>query len=520
MIKKLILLLSLTLLLVPATTSNAEHLYNEENGYHYYFDSASGFYIRLDNPRKNNISTNIINELTFTVYWYDKENSKPYFGYDKIDRGDFKIDTKEKHLKITKQLYSHVYTIHDIDTKLTQTKTGYKIPIEIKNYDSTDTSYRNFKGQSGKIDIELNYYHVDHTNAKYYVDFAAGKDMKMFGDKLMLRFPVDSYIADNSLYQSVLLDQRLVIDVREKPLPSDNYLFLSQQFTIDDANRSLFAEPSQWGDITIAYDGVVPKAMEGYNLAILKNIYGKWVPIGGIVNSQKKTVTAVFDDFGTYAIGLVYKDYGLEQHWAKKEALGLAYKGIIQPEINNKDLSLLLNLDQPINRFTYTVLLSRALGFQPMDYTGVFTDIEEKNYNQDELGYLMAGVMNGLVYGKESSLPGYMIMEPNKPLTREEAVAFLSRATSLNSQADQKKTTSKFTKKKKGAVVEDNPKAQLQKVYKDADKISDWAADAVLQATNEKLIPTTSGKFNPQSMLTNGEALSMIYKLMEVKKLK
>ena len=298
MTKRIILLLCLTLLLVPITT-HAEHVYNEENGYHYYFDNSSGFYIRLDNPRKNNISTNIIDELTFTVYWYDKENRQPYFGYDEINNGYFAIDTKEKHLKITKQLYNHVYTIHDLDTKLTQTKTGYKIPIEIKNYDSTDTSYRNFRGQSGKIDIELNYYHVDHTNAKYYVDFVAGKDIKMFGDKLMLRFPINSYIADNSLYQSVLLDQRLIIDVREKPMPSDNYLFLSQQFTVDDATRSLFAEPNTSGDITIAYDGVVPKAMEGYNLAVLKNVSGKWVPIGGIVDSKKKTVTAVFDDFGT-----------------------------------------------------------------------------------------------------------------------------------------------------------------------------------------------------------------------------
>ena len=155
-----------------------------------------------------------------------------------------------------------------------------------------------------------------------------------------------------------------------------------------------------------------------------------------------------------------------------------------------------------------------------MDYTGVFSDIEETNYSQDELDYLMAGVMNGLVYGKESNLPGYMIMEPDKPLTREEAVAFLSRAISLNSQADQKKTTSKFTKKKKGAEEEDNPKARLQKVYKDANKISEWAADAVLQVTNEKLINVSAGNFNPKAMMTNGEALSMIYKLMEAKKLK
>lgn len=522
MIKKIFLLLSFTLLLIP-TIGEAETVYNDENGYYYFFDKSSGFYIRLDNPRKNNISTNYLDELTFTVLWYDRENSKPNFGYNGIAYGVFGIDTKAPHLKITKQRYQQVYTIHNLDTQLSKTTLGYKIPIEIINYDPSDTSHSNFKGESGKIDIELNYYNVDHANAKYVVNFQDGKDMKMFGDKLMLRFPKNSYIADNSLSQSVLLNQRLVVDVKEKPVPSDDYIFLSQQFTIDDADRSLFAKPNTWGDITIAYDGVVPKAMEGYNLAILKNNYGKWVPIGGIVNSEQKTVTAVFDEFATYAIGLVYKDYGLKQHWSKKEALGLAYKGIIQPEVNQKDLALLSKLDEPIDRFTYTVLLSRALGFQPMDYTGVFADVKDADYTKDELGYLMAGVMNGLVYGKEANIPGYIVMDPTKSLTREEAVAFLARAINLNSETEDNSKKSKFTKKKKSLnnqEDEQDPKTELQKYYKDANRISDWAAKSVLQITNEKLINANSGNFNPKSKLTNAEAMSMIYKLMELKKLK
>lgn len=525
MIKKLFLLLSLTLLLVPATTSNAEHVYNDENGYHYYFDSSSGFYIRLDNPRTNNISTNVIDELTFTVLWYDKDSAKPNFGYNGIGYGVFDVNTSVNHLRITKKPYEHVYTIRDIDTKLTKTQTGYKIPIEIKNRDSKDTSYSNFKGESGKIDIELNYYNVDHSQAKYYADFVAGKDMKMFGDKLILRFPVGTYISDNvkaenSYFKHILLDQRYVVNVREKPQPSDDYVFLSQQFIIDDTDGSLIAKPSTWGDITLAYEGVVPKAMEGYNLTVLKENYGKWVPIGGVVNSQNKTVTAAFDDFGTYAIGLVYKDYGLKHHWAKKEVLGLAYKGVIQPEINTKDKALLTSLDKPIDRLNFTVLLSKALGFQPLDYTGVFSDINEIDYSQNELGYLMAGVMNGLVFGKESDIPGYMVMQPKNTLTREEAVAFLARAINLNS-GGQEASKSKFAKKKKSTKEEPvGPKVELKKTYKDANKISDWAAAAVLQATNEKLMTPTNGNFNPKGKLTKAEAMSMIYKLMESKKLK
>ena len=182
--------------------------------------------------------------------------------------------------------------------------------------------------------------------------------------------------------------------------------------------------------------------------------------------------------------------------------------------------ALLTSLDKPIDRLTYTVLLSKALGFQPLDYTGVFTDIEEMNYSKDELGYLMAGVMNGLVFGKESNIPGYMVMEPKNTLTREEAVAFLARAINLNG-ADQEASKSKFAKKKKSTKEAPvDPKVELKKTYKDANKISDWAAAAVLQATNEKLMTPTSGNFNPKGKLTKAEAMSMIYKLMESKKLK
>lgn len=524
MTKKIILLFILTLFLVPLPT-NAEHVYNDEDGYHYFFDKSSGFYIRLENPRENNISTNVIDELTFTVLWYDKKNSQPNFRNRRVAFDYFTLNTKAKHLKITKDRYDHVYTIHSLDLNLKDTKTGVKIPIEIKNDDPKDTSYSNYRGENGKIDIELNYYNVDHSQAKYYTDFKAGTDMKMFENKLMLRFPKGAYISDSvtaarSSFKSVLLDQRIVVDVKEKPYPSDDYVFLSQQFIIDDASRSANAKPSTWGDITLSYEGSVPKAMEGYNLAVLKNYYGKWVPIGGVVNSANKTVTAVFDDFGTYAIGLVYKDYGVKQNWAKKEILGLAYKGVIQPEINFRDSILLSNLNNPIDRFTYTVILSKALGFQPMDYTGVFSDVSELDYGQNELGYLMAGVMNGLVFGKEANVPGYTVMEPTKTLTREEAVTFLARAINLSSNQGKGKTKTKTTKNKKGAADSDTPKAQLKGVYKDANKISDWAADAVLQATNEKLVDAQGGYFNPQAKLTNAEAMSMVYKLMEAKRLK
>ncbi|WP_102345082.1 S-layer protein [Bacillus sp. Marseille-P3661] len=518
MLRKILVILCFSMMLLPII-GNAEALYNQEDGHHYFFDKSSGFYIRLDTPSQNNISTNFLEEVKFTVLWYNRENSKPNFGYNGIAYGvmDVSYAGKSPYLKITRERYNHVYTIHDLDTQLTKTTTGYKIPIEIKNYDPKDKSIQNFKGESGKIDIELNYFNVDHSNAKYYVNFKDGADMKMFGDKLMLRFPKNSYIADNSLIAPIMLDQRLIVNVNEKPQPSNEYVFLSQQFTIDDSNGSLFAQPSTWGDITIAYDGVVPKAMEGYNLTVLKNNYGAWTPIGGVVNSANKTVTAALDGFGTYAIGLVYKDYGLKQHPAKKEILGLAYKGIIKPDVNQSDKALLTKLDKPIDRFTFTVLLSRALGFQPLDYTGVFSDIQELNYSQDELGYLMAGVMNGLVYGKESSIPGYLVMDPTKQLTREEAVAFLARGIELGSTATDTKKK-KIVKKKKNEV-ELTPKQQLQQIYKDGNAISDWAATAVLAVTNEKILDSTT-RFNPKGKLTNAEAMTMIYNLMAAKNLK
>src|SRR5699024_3586017 len=109
-------------------------------------------------------------------------------------------------------------------------------------------------------------------------------------------------------------------------------------------------------------------------LTMFKVQHEKWIPIGGVVDSAGQTVTAEFDAFGTYAIGLIYKDYGIQSHWARKEILGLAYKGILQPELNSKDQRLMNHPDSPIDRLSYIILLSKALGFQPLDYEGYFAD--------------------------------------------------------------------------------------------------------------------------------------------------
>src|SRR5699024_6145100 len=124
--------------------------------------------------------------------------------------------------------------------------------------------------------------------------------------KLRLRFPKNSYIADSTLMQSVVPEQKISIDVFEEPMQTDDYVFLSRQYSIRDGKKRLFAQPSTSGDITIKYEGVVPKQMEGHNLTMFKVQHEKWIPIGGVVDSAGQTVTAEFDAFGTYAIGLIY----------------------------------------------------------------------------------------------------------------------------------------------------------------------------------------------------------------------
>lgn len=516
--KKILLCASIFALLIPFG-GTAQATYNPADGYHYFFDKRSGFYIRLDSPRDINISSNYIKELKFTLLWHNRHNSSPNLGYNGISIGvvDVEYGGKASYSKIT-GTSSHQYTIHDLDTKLDKTTTGYKIPIKINNLDRKDKSLQNFLGESGKIDIELNYYNVDHPNAHVLIDFQDNRELTTFGDKLRLRFPKNSYIADPTLAQSYVPEQRLSVDVFEEPPQSTDYVFLSRQYSIRDANKRLFAQPSAAGDITIKYEGIVPKQMEGYNLTMLKAHHEKWIPIGGVVDSANQTVTAKFDEFGRYAIGLVYKDYGIKSHWAKKEALGLAYKGVLQPDINDKDQQLLSQLDKPIDRLSYVVLLSKALGFQPLDYQGYFTDVSELEYGKDETGYLMAAVMNGIVFGKQSNLPGYHIMDPDQPLTRQEAAAFLARAAEVGSEQKKQRGSRNFRNRGNPRNAAD-PSVELSKRYKDANRIDGWAKPAVHAVTEQRLMRGNGTHFHPTSNLTVAEAFALIYNLMENKKL-
>ncbi|RKD24230.1 S-layer protein [Ammoniphilus oxalaticus] len=519
--KRILLCICFCVLLTPIWGGAAQATYNPSDGRHYFFDKSSGFYIRLDNPKDTNISTNYLKELKFTLLWYNRQNSKPNYGYNGIALGVVDVDYngRASYSRITGTTH-HQYTLHDLDTKLEKTTTGYKVPIQIKNLDPKDKSLQNFLGESGKIDIELNYYNVDHPHANVLLDFQDNKDITTFGNKLRLRFPKDSYIADPTLVQSLVPEQRLSVNVFEAPPQSDEYVFLSRQYSIRDGMRRLFAEPSASGDITITYEGVVPKQMEGYNLTMLKAHHEKWVPIGGVVDSAKQTVTAEFDEFGTYAIGLVYKDYGIKPHWARKDVLGLAYKGILQPEINAKDQFLISQLDRPIDRLSYIVLLSKALGFQPLDYQGYFADVSELKYGKDDTGYLMAAVMNGVVFGKEADLAGYNIMAPEQPLTRQEAAAFLARAVQVETDQNQsRQARTRNTRNRNQQNVAADPNSELRKHYRDANRIDEWAKPSVLAVTTQGLMKGNGTHFNPRSNLTFAEASSLIYNLMQKKML-
>ncbi|MCC3377721.1 S-layer homology domain-containing protein, partial [Cohnella sp. REN36] len=105
---------------------------------------------------------------------------------------------------------------------------------------------------------------------------------------------------------------------------------------------------------------------------ILQRKDGKWIPVGGKINSKSRTVEASIDQFGEYAAAVMYKTYKLDMvnNWSKPYVLALAYKGVIQPDMYLYDGRLLKDLNAKITRFDFMMMLARAKGLKPVQYNG------------------------------------------------------------------------------------------------------------------------------------------------------
>lgn len=229
------------------------------------------------------------------------------------------------------------------------------------------------------VEIELDYYHLNSPGSKFLTEYEDGKN-SAFGKDVELEFPKDSFLVSTTDV-NVAPNQELLFEVKSKPQTESDLVFISNVYRISDGNDLVNAtKPSKPGVLRLAYDGDLPSSVAKYNVSISKLVNGDWVPMGGTVKSSSNTVEAPISEFGTYAVTLNYKTFGLpEKSWYYNYMTGLSYKGVLNPgdgglpNTTTSDVVTVVTAD--MSRQDFVSALSKGLGLAPVEYTSNFADV-------------------------------------------------------------------------------------------------------------------------------------------------
>lgn len=192
------------------------------------------------------------------------------------------------------------------------------------------------------------------------------------------------------------------------------------------------------------------------------------------------TGTTVNNDEKIYEYLLVFKD--MSGHWAKDDVEYMANLGIV----NGVD-DTTFNPDASITRAEFAKLIVKTVGLTEVEYENTYYDIVAEDWYS---GYVQAAKSAGYVSGYNG------LFRPNDKITREEIAKVIVEA--YNQKTN--KTLSQG-----GALY-----------FNDIEKISGWAYDYVVEATNEGFINgITEELFAPKQNATRAQAVVMLKRLYD-----
>lgn len=173
-------------------------------------------------------------------------------------------------------------------------------------------------------------------------------------------------------------------------------------------------------------------------------------------------------------------EYEYPNDWSRPALIFTVENGIFAGDENHN-----LNPGNNITRAEMAAVLVRLLGAKESADLSAFTDLDKNAWYMTELS---AAVKAGIFGGVSATS-----MEPNDPITREQAVVVLSRAF--------------------GIVSEDRTS---YKNFTDGSQVSPYARDA-LSAMRETGLANgyEDGSFRPQSSITRAEVAQLLYNLFD-----
>ncbi|SHH22999.1 S-layer homology domain-containing protein [Tepidibacter thalassicus] len=260
-------------------------------------------------------------------------------------------------------------------------------------------------------------------------------------------------------------------------IPSDSVV-VDFEAKVGDKNITEFKEPIE---VSIPYKGDV-KNKENITVFYI-NENGYLEPMGGMYNSETKTVKFITNHFSKYFAKEYTKKFSdLENiKWAKDAVEIMASKGMVNGKENDK-----FNPNDNITRAEFAVLITRMLKCVDCDSEIPFEDV-----NKDDWYYkaVLAAYSNGLINGK-----GDTVFDPNGDITREEMSKIIASVLERKGY-------------KRAKIEELN-------VFKDKEKIASWAKEGVALAVREGIINGVDEKsFAPKQKATRAQAGVMLYRL-------
>ncbi|SEC33713.1 S-layer homology domain-containing protein [Paenibacillus sp. GP183] len=266
-------------------------------------------------------------------------------------------------------------------------------------------------------------------------------------------------------------------------------------------NRTLV--PSNRGTLKISFNDNVVEAVASNLTVFYFNDLGRWVNLGGEVDSKNHTISVPFDNFGYYMVGKLNNSYpDVEKHdWAKNVLEALYAKGYM----NNLYAGNFGAYDKT-SRGEFATLLVKSLNI-PLNYdnNNSFIDVFPGSLAQTwDYRYIETAARAGIINGKDGRYFGVV-----ENLTREQAATMIARALDL-----------------KMSINDAKLKTALSKVYGDVDSIYFYALPAIDAVTKAGIMvgrttaPAPNQKkstvfFDPKEELTRDQAGQIAIRLLQ-----
>jgi len=175
----------------------------------------------------------------------------------------------------------------------------------------------------------------------------------------------------------------------------------------------------------------------------------------------------------------------IKGHWAEKNILAMVQLGYLSGVGNN-----LFEPERNVTRAEFITMVSRSTGVDT-DISREFDDVADGEWFSEYVKRV-SGVI------PDEMISDGVNLEPNKPITRQEAVYILTKACLAKNNI--------------------NVLSEKYKDYIDADEVATWAVDMFNIALEKKIITgTPDKKLNPNSNLTRAEAATCVYNALQIK---